>query len=99
MNYKINLQIGSESVEGSMSIDGYEYEIEFEFNDLLFESKTFSQGEGSLKFKMFSGSSVYSLVLELEEEGAYFGEYREIERQSGLPEKVIVTEEVKLNTL
>lgn len=99
MNYRTCLKIGNDEVDGNLCIDGYEYEIDFEYNELVFESKTFSQGEGSLKFKMFSGETVYSLVLELEDEGVYSGEFREIIREKGMPEKVLQLEEVILKLI
>ena len=45
---------------------------------------------------MFAGNTVYQLLLELEEEGQYFGELREIERVSGMPEKILLTKEIQL---
>ena len=96
MNYNFELKIDDDLIEGTLEIDGYKYQIWFDYKDITFEAEAFSQGEGSISFKMFAGNTVYQLLLELEDEGQYFGELREVERVSGMPEKNLLTKEIQL---
>ena len=96
MNYNCELKIDEDLFEGTLDIDGNKYQVWFDYKDISFEAEEFSQGEGSISFRMFAGNTVYQLLLELEEEGQYFGELREIERVSGMPEKILLTKEIQL---
>ena len=96
MNYNFELKIDDVNIDGTIDIDGYKYQIWFDYNDILFEAKSLSQGEGSILFKMFSGNITYSLSLELEEEGYYIGEFREVEKVIKKPSKIILSKEIEL---